>query len=150
VELPADDPESAVRLNLSAVSSEGQIFLAGSHPKGVLRWDGKAWRHELAEARDNGILTVSGSTVMLVTPGPALPGPDKRQWVASEIFYYEKPAGKSWSRAQSLSGDFVDLWVYRGMYAVSVPQVSPPNFVPVAVTARPGEGILIYRIPNRY
>jgi hypothetical protein len=150
VDLPADDPESPIRMNLSAVSSEGQVFLAASNLKGVLRWDGKAWRHELAEARDNGILTVSGGTVVLVTPGPALVDSIKKQWIASEIFYYEKPAGKAWSRAQSLTGDFVDLYVYRGIYAVSVPQVSPPNFVPVAVTARPGEGILIYRIPNRY
>ncbi|OGJ91434.1 MAG: hypothetical protein A2268_00335 [Candidatus Raymondbacteria bacterium RifOxyA12_full_50_37] len=134
-------PETGFRPPLSAISLNEHIFITATNLRGLLHWDGTVWRHELDSAWDGGMLSLSQNTVMLITPAPGLTEIDREKWIQSDIVYYIRSPSGSWSEKRSLSKGPSDIFIYWGIWGISVP---------VACTGKPGEGILIYAIPNPY
>ena len=128
---------------------EDEIFLTAWGLGGVLRYDGKQWHRELADAADAGALTVCGEKdVMLITMGSTEQPPEtkriqiKRQ---AKILCYRRKRDGGWAEPVDLGGGEVTLHEYRQMSGVVVPPMSPANFAPVVFSD--GETVKMIKVP---
>ena len=113
-----------------------EIFLTAWKIPGVLRWDGAAWRRELSEACDAGVLSLcGGKDLMLFTAGATEQPPPRRRVIVSRqapvLCYRRRPDG-TWAAPLDLSGGPTTILEYRQITALVAPPYSPPSFAPVA------------------
>jgi hypothetical protein len=113
-----------------------EIFITAWKVPGVLRWDGKAWQRELAQACDGGVLSLcGGKNLMLFTAGSTEQPPAyKRVKLIKQVpvLCYRRKADGSWDKPLDLSGGPTAIFEYRQMPALVAQPYAPANFCPVA------------------